>query len=197
MKSSQTLTSFIAITMILVALLVPLSFFTILRNYIDESDYLNENRMIATPNHIFYDVSLGTHITPADVSEKHLGFKYNLPDKIKPDYPISGKIVDDHGTNRVFIPIVIQFHDISLHSLCLLDDNSLFSYLSTDTLQALGIGNESTDGFNLRIHGKSLNVFRSKNHFKQFNICGKEFIATNRLEIYKDTKRMIVNVFQS
>jgi hypothetical protein len=197
MKSSTKVSSFITIAMICVAFLVPLSFFNILRSYMDESSFFNEDNMTATPEHIFYDVSLGAHITPVVVSEKYLGYKYNLQDKVKPEYPISGKIIDDSGKNRFFLPIIIQFHETSLRSLCLLDDNSLFSYLSTDTLQALGIGNESTDGFNLRIHGKSLNVYRSKNHFKQFNICGKEFISSNRLEIYKDYKRMVVNVFQS
>lgn len=124
-----------------------------------------------------YDILL-RDITPNFLRSKSLkvfGFNYNADAVGKLKYPIEGVFLGNG--NRIIIPMQIKFKRRVVNSLCLFDTGSPYTYLTDETLRAVGIVDATDDQFNLWINQGVVLIYRSTNHFAEINLCGQSMFA--------------------
>lgn len=59
----------------------------------------------------------------------------------------------------------------------------MFTHLRSDTLKALGIKGEIPMGAEVFVHGCRTVVYESKEHYKNVDLWGMEFLKEQRLEL--------------
>lgn len=117
-------------------------------------------------------------------------FEYNSFTTETAVFPIDGVILKD-PYERIVIPIIVAHKKKKIHTVCLADTGSPYTYMSAETLRALEL---DVDGLNLVVHGLPMTVFRSVNSFEDINLCGQSFFEMHKLEFsvnYRTRKAVV------
>ena len=110
------------------------------------------------------------------------GFEYNSVTKETASFPIEGVILKGIY-ERIVFPIIVAHKKNKVHTSCLVDTGSPYTYLSDATLRELKLEVFGDDEFNLNVHGLPVTVYRSVNSFSDINLCGQSFFAEHKLEL--------------
>eukprot|EP01039_Chlorochromonas_danica_P013880 gene13880-16130_t len=102
-------------------------------------------------------------------------FEYNSFTTETAAFPIDGVILKD-PYERIVIPIIVAHKKQKLHTACLADTGSPYTYMSAETLRALKLEVSADDNeFDLNVHGLPMTEFRSVNSFEDITLCGQSF----------------------
>lgn len=112
-------------------------------------------------------------------TKEAFGFAYNSETTGAGTFPIEGDILEA-DTLRVVIPIVVRHKKRAIQTTCLVDTTSPWTFMSRETLQAIGIV-DAVEPVNIAVQGFPLPVHISANHFAGINICGQSFFRTHHL----------------
>eukprot|EP01033_Poteriospumella_lacustris_P007221 gene7221-gene7946 len=103
-----------------------------------------------------------------------------------PSFPIHGIILSD-TYERIIIPVLVTYKRVTIQTTCLMDTGSPWTFMTKETLTALGIDVVSKDSyFDINVHGTPLTVYPSVNHFEDTNVCGQSFFTKHMLIVEID-----------
>ena len=132
-----------------------------------------------------YDI-LVSDISEADLSRigEELGVVALSLAIADPIFPVNG-IMYGSGV-RVFIPLVVKKRGISINVNFLFDTGSPNTHLRQETLHALGFSESVPSEINAVIHGTSLTVYLSQNHYENVDLLGQDFMIAVRGKLILD-----------
>ena len=145
-------------------------------------------------------------MTLIEYTYQRFGFKLNSrlsrrhSKKATTFFPIHGTIVKDNrfAIERMVIPILITYKRVTIQSVCMVQTSISRSYLTDETLTALGLEMFSSEAtLDVHLQGKPVTVSPSLHYFTELNACGQSFFSEFQLKLEIDHKKQQVIITQA
>lgn len=102
----------------------------------------------------------------------------------QPSWPMIGVLYGPK--DRPLVNAVFSRGGRSVNAFCLVDTGSPNTYMSVDTLRALGAADCTADCVRVLVHGEEMDVTLSSRNFEDLNLIGADFMRRTRTRLMID-----------
>lgn len=144
-------------------------------------------------NSLEFDVLI-TDITEADFSRIGEEFEVSRLSQAFAvgTFPVTGVVYG--SSHRIFVPLVMKKRNNLVHLLFLVDTGSPNTYLSEDSLAALGHSDTIPSDTLVEINGVGLTVYPSRGQFSNVGLLGQDFFTSFGAMMNINYKKKVVTI---